>query len=98
YRPPPGRGAGPPRRPRRPPALHGPADGGAHARGLSEWGRPRRAGGSGAHRARLTSSRKGTDAMRESAQHYTQRLLGYTEGGEPLRLQQAAPRKLAALL
>src|SRR5262249_10811265 len=93
-----GRGAGPPRGPRCSPALHRGADGGAHARGLPGRGRPRRAGGSGAHRARLASSRKGTDAKRESAQEYAQRLLSYTEGGEPLRLQQAAPRKVAALL
>jgi hypothetical protein len=36
--------------------------------------------------------------MQESAQQYTQRLFGYVEGKEPLRLQQAAPKKLAALL
>ena len=36
--------------------------------------------------------------MAETVQEYTQRLLSYAEGKEPLRLQQAAPRKLASLL
>jgi hypothetical protein len=36
--------------------------------------------------------------MQETAQEYTQRLLSYGEGKEPLRLQQAAPRKLAGLI
>ena len=36
--------------------------------------------------------------MPETAQQYTQRLLSYCEGNEPLQLQRAAPRKLAALL
>jgi hypothetical protein len=36
--------------------------------------------------------------MQETAQEYTQRLLGYGEGKDPLRLQQSAPAKLAALL
>ncbi|HWX53388.1 MAG TPA: DinB family protein [Verrucomicrobiae bacterium] len=36
--------------------------------------------------------------MQETAQQYTQRLFGYVEGKEPLRLQQSAPKKLAALL
>ena len=36
--------------------------------------------------------------MRETAQEYTQRLLSYAEGKDPLRLQQAAPGKLATLL
>lgn len=36
--------------------------------------------------------------MQETAQQYTQRLLSYADGKEPLALQQAAPRKLAALL
>ncbi len=36
--------------------------------------------------------------MQETAQEYTQRLLSYGEGKEPLRLQQAAPKKLAALI
>ena len=36
--------------------------------------------------------------MQETAQEYTQRLLSYGEGKDPLRLQQAAPAKLAALL
>jgi hypothetical protein len=36
--------------------------------------------------------------MQETVQDYTQRLLSYGEGKEPLRLQQAAPKKLALLL
>jgi uncharacterized damage-inducible protein DinB len=36
--------------------------------------------------------------MQETAQQYTQRLLSYGEGKDPLELQQAAPGKLAALL
>jgi hypothetical protein len=36
--------------------------------------------------------------MQETAQEYTQRLLSYGDGKDPLRLQQAAPDKLAALL
>jgi hypothetical protein len=36
--------------------------------------------------------------MPETAQEYTQRLLSYAADKEPLRLQQAAPKKLAALL
>ncbi len=36
--------------------------------------------------------------MQETAQEYTQRLLSYGEGKAPLRLQQAAPKKLAALI
>lgn len=36
--------------------------------------------------------------MQETAQEYTQRLLSYGNGKDPLRLQQAAPGKLAALL
>ena len=36
--------------------------------------------------------------MQESAQEYTQRLLSYGEGKDPLRLQQAAPKKLASLI
>ncbi|MGC2742352.1 MAG: DinB family protein [Candidatus Angelobacter sp.] len=36
--------------------------------------------------------------MQETAQEYTQRLLSYADGKDPLRLQQAAPGKLAALL
>jgi hypothetical protein len=36
--------------------------------------------------------------MPETAQEYTQRLLSYTENKDPLRLQQAAPAKLAALV
>jgi hypothetical protein len=36
--------------------------------------------------------------MQETAQEYTQRLLSYGEGKDPLRLQQSAPAKLAALL
>jgi hypothetical protein len=36
--------------------------------------------------------------MQETAQEYTQRLLSYADGKDPLRLQQTAPGKLAALL
>ena len=36
--------------------------------------------------------------MQETPQQYTQRLLSYAEGKDPLVLQQAAPKKLAALL
>ena len=36
--------------------------------------------------------------MPEIPQQYTERLLSYTAGREPLNLQMAAPRKLAALL
>src|SRR5215467_97834 len=36
--------------------------------------------------------------MPETAQEYTTRLLGYTGGKDSLRLQQAAPKRLAALL
>ena len=36
--------------------------------------------------------------MPESAQEYTQRLLGYVEGKQPLTIQRATPAKLAALL
>ncbi|HWS16988.1 MAG TPA: DinB family protein [Candidatus Elarobacter sp.] len=36
--------------------------------------------------------------MQETVQEYTNRLLSYGEGKDPLRLQQAAPGKLAALL
>jgi hypothetical protein len=36
--------------------------------------------------------------MPETIQQYTQRLMGHSEGKDPLRLQQAAPRKLAALI
>jgi hypothetical protein len=36
--------------------------------------------------------------MQETAQEYIQRLLSYADGKDPLRLQQAAPAKLAALL
>lgn len=35
--------------------------------------------------------------MQETAQQYTQRMLAHSQGKDPLRLQQAAPRKLAAL-
>jgi uncharacterized damage-inducible protein DinB len=35
--------------------------------------------------------------MQETPQQYTQRMLNHSRGKEPLRLQQAAPRKLAAL-
>ena len=36
--------------------------------------------------------------MQETAQEYTKRLISYAEGKEPLRLQQAAPKKLASLI
>ena len=36
--------------------------------------------------------------MQETPQQYTQRLLSYAEGQDPMRLQQAAPKKLAALI
>jgi DinB superfamily len=36
--------------------------------------------------------------MQETVQQYTQRLLSYGEGKDPLRSQQAAPAKFAALL
>jgi hypothetical protein len=36
--------------------------------------------------------------MQETVQEYTQRLLSYSEGKDPLRSQQATPGKLAALL
>ena len=36
--------------------------------------------------------------MQETAQEYTQRLLSYGDGKDPLRLQQAAPAKLALLV
>src|SRR4029077_7529538 len=36
--------------------------------------------------------------MAETAQQYTERLLSYGQGKDPLRLQQAAPKKLATLL
>jgi len=36
--------------------------------------------------------------MQETPQQYTQRMLGHIEGGEPLRMQAAAPKKLAALI
>jgi hypothetical protein len=36
--------------------------------------------------------------MQETVQEYTKRLLSYGGGKDPLRLQQAAPAKLAALL
>jgi uncharacterized damage-inducible protein DinB len=35
--------------------------------------------------------------MQESPQQYTQRILSYTDGKEPLRVQQATAKKLAAL-
>lgn len=35
--------------------------------------------------------------MQETVQEYTQRLLSYADGKDPLRLQQAAPKKLALL-
>jgi uncharacterized damage-inducible protein DinB len=35
--------------------------------------------------------------MQETPQQYTQRILGYSEGKEPLRVQQATAKKLGAL-
>ncbi|MBZ5598415.1 MAG: DinB family protein [Acidobacteriia bacterium] len=35
--------------------------------------------------------------MQETPQQYTQRILGYSEGKQPLRVQQATARKLSAL-
>jgi uncharacterized damage-inducible protein DinB len=35
--------------------------------------------------------------MQETPRQYTQRMLGHSSGKDPLRLQQAAPKKLAAL-
>ncbi len=36
--------------------------------------------------------------MQETAQQYTARILGYVEGKEPLKVQQATPKKLAVLI
>src|SRR5215471_7720237 len=36
--------------------------------------------------------------MQETPQQYIQRILGYVEGKEPLRVQRETPRKLAALV
>jgi len=36
--------------------------------------------------------------MQETAQQYTQRLLGHVEGKDPLRVQKETPNKLAALV
>ena len=36
--------------------------------------------------------------MQETVQEYTQRLFSYVESRDPLRLQEAAPKKLAALI
>jgi hypothetical protein len=36
--------------------------------------------------------------MSETPQQYTQRILSYSEGGDPLELLESAPQKLAALL
>jgi uncharacterized damage-inducible protein DinB len=36
--------------------------------------------------------------MQETPQQYTQRMLSYSEGKEPLRLQATAPKKFAALI
>jgi hypothetical protein len=41
---------------------------------------------------------RGGEGMQETVQGYTQRLLSYGEGKDPLRSQQAAPKKLASLL
>jgi uncharacterized damage-inducible protein DinB len=47
-----------------------------------------------------THSQKHQEAslMPETPQQYTQRMLSHIEGGEPLRMQAAAPKKLAALI
>ena len=36
--------------------------------------------------------------MPETAQQYTQRLLGYTEGKQPLAIQRSTPKRLASLI
>ena len=36
--------------------------------------------------------------MTETPQHYIQRILGYIEGKEPLRVQRETPKKLAAIV
>jgi hypothetical protein len=36
--------------------------------------------------------------MQETPQQYTQRILGHSNGKDPVKLQQAAPRKFAALI
>jgi hypothetical protein len=36
--------------------------------------------------------------MQETPQEYTQRMLSYTEGKDPLRVQRETPKKLAALI
>ena len=36
--------------------------------------------------------------MQETPQQYTERIMSYSAGKEPLRLQEAAPKKLAALI
>src|SRR5580700_2862319 len=36
--------------------------------------------------------------MQETAQHYTQRILGYIEGKDPLKVQRETPKKLAGLI
>ncbi len=36
--------------------------------------------------------------MQETVQQYIERILSYAEGKDPLRMQQAAPKKLAAML
>ena len=36
--------------------------------------------------------------MQETPQQYTQRILGHSSGKDPLKLQQTAPRKFAALI
>ena len=36
--------------------------------------------------------------MSETAQQYTQRILSYSEGGDPLELLESAPKKLAAFV
>jgi hypothetical protein len=38
------------------------------------------------------------EIMQETAQQYTQRMLNHSSGKNPLRLQQAAPRKFAVLI
>jgi len=48
--------------------------------------------------SKLSNQQTFGGTMQETAQEYTQRLLSYGEGKDALRLQQAAPGKLAALL
>ena len=47
---------------------------------------------------KISNVRTWRETMQETVQEYTERLLSYSEGKDPLRSQQAAPIKLAALL